>query len=94
MNDAAASFQEAVVEVLVAKTVAAARECNVKQILLSGGVAANRRLRERLPGNRRCRSSYRRRCCAPTTRLWWLPAAIFACNKAVMTALTWTSCQT
>jgi N6-L-threonylcarbamoyladenine synthase len=47
-NDAAASFQEAVVEVLVAKTLAAARECGARQILLSGGVAANRRLRERL----------------------------------------------
>ncbi len=46
--DAAASFQEAVVEVLVSKTVAAAREHRVKQILLAGGVAANRRLRQQL----------------------------------------------
>jgi N6-L-threonylcarbamoyladenine synthase len=44
--NAAASFQEAVVEVLVTKTIAAAREYRVKQILLAGGVAANRRLRQ------------------------------------------------
>jgi N6-L-threonylcarbamoyladenine synthase len=46
--DAAASFQEAVVDVLVAKTVAAARERRAEQIILAGGVAANKRLRERL----------------------------------------------
>jgi N6-L-threonylcarbamoyladenine synthase len=43
--DAAASFQEAVVDILVTKTVAAAREHRVKQILLAGGVASNKRLR-------------------------------------------------
>jgi N6-L-threonylcarbamoyladenine synthase len=48
VNDAAASFQEAVVEVLVGKTIAAARQQRVKQILLSGGVAANRLLRQRM----------------------------------------------
>ncbi len=46
--DAAASFQEAVADVLVAKTVAVAREYGVKQIMLAGGVAANGRLRQRL----------------------------------------------
>jgi N6-L-threonylcarbamoyladenine synthase len=44
--DAAASFQEAVVDVLVTKTIAAAREYRVNQILLAGGVAANRCLRQ------------------------------------------------
>jgi N6-L-threonylcarbamoyladenine synthase len=46
--DAAASFQQAIVDVLVPKTIAAARQHHVKQILLSGGVAANRMLRQRL----------------------------------------------
>ena len=46
--DAAASFQEAVVDVLVTKTVAAAAERHVKQILLAGGVAANKSLRQTL----------------------------------------------
>ncbi len=46
--DAAASFQQAVVDVLVTKTVAVAKECRVKQILLVGGVASNKLLRRRL----------------------------------------------
>jgi N6-L-threonylcarbamoyladenine synthase len=46
--DAAASFQEAVVDTLVTKTVAATTEHRVKQILLAGGVASNKRLRSRL----------------------------------------------
>ena len=46
--DAAASFQTAVVEVLVAKTVAVARKHRAKQILLVGGVASNKFLRQQL----------------------------------------------
>jgi len=49
--DAAASFQEAVIDVLVTKTVAVAKEHRVKQILLAGGVAANGLLRQRLVKN-------------------------------------------
>ncbi len=45
--DVAASFQEAVVDVLVAKARAAAREVGAKGLCLGGGVAANTRLRER-----------------------------------------------
>lgn len=45
--DAAASFQCAVVDVLVTKTIEAAKGLGVKQILLSGGVAANKLLTER-----------------------------------------------
>lgn len=46
--DAAAEVQEAIVDVLIAKTIRAAREKNVKSILLGGGVVANLRLREKL----------------------------------------------
>jgi N6-L-threonylcarbamoyladenine synthase len=46
VNDAAASFQAAIVEVLSAKTIAAAKAFGVNTILLSGGVAANRLLRD------------------------------------------------
>jgi N6-L-threonylcarbamoyladenine synthase len=49
--DAAASFQEAVIDVLVTKTVAIARELRVNRILLAGGVAANELLRQRLVEN-------------------------------------------
>ena len=44
----AASFQESVIEVLVTKTVKAAKEYNVEQVLLAGGVAANKGLRKAL----------------------------------------------
>ncbi|MFL2133429.1 tRNA (adenosine(37)-N6)-threonylcarbamoyltransferase complex transferase subunit TsaD [Desemzia sp. FAM 24101] len=47
-NDLAASFQASVVEVLVTKTLRAAKEYRVKQLLLAGGVAANKGLREAL----------------------------------------------
>jgi len=46
--NAAAGFQESVIDVLVTKTVAAAGEYRARQIVLAGGVAANRALRERL----------------------------------------------
>jgi N6-L-threonylcarbamoyladenine synthase len=42
--DAAASFQLAIADVLVVKTIEAAKQLNVEQILLSGGVAANKTL--------------------------------------------------
>ncbi len=41
---AAASFQQAIVDVLVAKTLEVAQKLGVKQILLAGGVAANKAL--------------------------------------------------
>jgi N6-L-threonylcarbamoyladenine synthase len=44
--DIAASFQAAVVEVLVGKTIRAAKAKDLKAITLTGGVAANRQLRE------------------------------------------------
>lgn len=45
-EDIGASFQEAVVDVLVRKTVSAAESNNIKRIVLSGGVSANSALRE------------------------------------------------
>ena len=44
----AAEFQQAVVEVLVAKTIRAAGEYQVKTVILAGGVAANQLLRQQL----------------------------------------------
>ncbi len=46
--DLAASFQKAVVDVLVGKTIEAALQNDAQQILLSGGVASNRMLRRRI----------------------------------------------
>jgi len=47
-EDVAASFQEAVVDVLVTKARRAARDTGAKGLCLAGGVAANSQLRERL----------------------------------------------
>jgi N6-L-threonylcarbamoyladenine synthase len=61
--DVAASFQEAVSDVLCDRITRAARRHNIEQIALAGGVAANSRLRERvaalpmqafIPPRRRC----------------------------------------
>jgi len=46
VNDLAASFQAAVVDVLVGKTLMAAHEFGASEILVAGGVSANRALRE------------------------------------------------
>ncbi|WP_349828137.1 tRNA (adenosine(37)-N6)-threonylcarbamoyltransferase complex transferase subunit TsaD [Brevibacterium litoralis] len=48
LADVAASFEEAVVDVLVKKTLLACEDTGIDHVLLGGGVAANGRLRERL----------------------------------------------
>lgn len=46
--DVAASFQEAVVDTLVRKTIGSAKSLGVKKLIIAGGVAANKRLRLRM----------------------------------------------
>jgi N6-L-threonylcarbamoyladenine synthase len=48
LPDVAASFQEAIVDVQVSKTIAAAKDLGVERVLLGGGVVANTRLRARM----------------------------------------------
>ena len=48
LADVAASFQEAIVDVLTAKAIRAARTLKVTQIAVGGGVAANAHLRTKL----------------------------------------------
>ncbi len=48
VSDVCASFQSAVVDVLVHKVVAAAKRFNVRDVAIAGGVAANSELRKRL----------------------------------------------
>jgi N6-L-threonylcarbamoyladenine synthase len=48
LADIASSFQEAVVDSLISKTLKAAEKYELSQIALSGGVSANQRLREKL----------------------------------------------
>ncbi len=46
VSDLSAGVQQAIIDVLVAKTLKAAKQFKAKSILLSGGVSANRKLRE------------------------------------------------
>lgn len=54
-NEIASAFQEAVVDVLVKKTLKAVAKYKVKSVSLSGGVAANKMLREEL--TKACKSA-------------------------------------
>lgn len=74
--DLAASFQEAVVDVLVRKTIAAARDTGVERVFLAGGVAANARLRERM--NKACDEA--------GLRLFYPPPALCTDNGAMIAA--------
>ncbi|GAA3284092.1 tRNA (adenosine(37)-N6)-threonylcarbamoyltransferase complex transferase subunit TsaD [Nesterenkonia halobia] len=75
--DIAASFQEAVVDVLTAKAVRAATEHGLTTLLLGGGVAANRRLRELLA----------QRCAAAGLELRIPPVSLCTDNGAMVAAL-------
>ena len=75
--DIAASFQEAVVDVLVGKTQRAAERTGAKTVLLGGGVAANSVLRSRL--QRMCDSS------KPARKLLVAPK-VYCTDNAVMVA--------
>jgi len=75
-EDLAASFQKAVIDVLVDKTLLAARELEVSTILLAGGVAANAGLRSDLV-SRASRES--RRVVIPAPLLCTDNAAMVAC---------------
>jgi N6-L-threonylcarbamoyladenine synthase len=53
--DLAASFQQAIVDVLIRKTLLAAEEYQTKDILIAGGVSANQTLRKAITGQRKYR---------------------------------------
>ncbi|MEO6570791.1 MAG: tRNA (adenosine(37)-N6)-threonylcarbamoyltransferase complex transferase subunit TsaD [Ilumatobacteraceae bacterium] len=73
--DVAASFQAAVVDVLVAKTARAAELIGAKGIVLGGGVAANSLLREEMLG-----------ACAAAGVRGFLPARAMCTDNAAMIA--------
>lgn len=72
-----AAFQEAVVEVLVEKTMTAKKITDIDRIVLGGGVAANRRLREQM----------RIRCNKENVRLF-LPSPENCTDNAAMIAFS------
>jgi tRNA N6-adenosine threonylcarbamoyltransferase len=79
LADVAASFQEAVVDQLVTKLVAAADEAGVPVLVLGGGVAANSRLRTRVA-----------EVAAETGRRAFLPPlALCTDNGAMIAATAW-----
>ncbi|MCS7049578.1 MAG: tRNA (adenosine(37)-N6)-threonylcarbamoyltransferase complex transferase subunit TsaD [Verrucomicrobiae bacterium] len=75
--DICASFQEAVVDVLVSKTIRAAEQRGIRQVSISGGVSQNRRLRQRMAEE----------CAARKWRLLTVPAALCTDNAAMIAAL-------
>lgn len=77
VNDLAASFQEAVVEVLVDKAIDAAERFNQKRIVLAGGVSSNSRLRELI--NERA-GALGIEICAPSPILCTDNGAMIACS--------------
>jgi len=74
--DIAASFQKAAFDVLVAKTIRAAKEFKAKSIMLSGGVAANRYLRKML-----------RQACLKLKTNFFVAPAKFQTDNAVIIAV-------
>jgi len=79
LEDLAASFQEAVADVLVTKARRAAAEVGAKGICLAGGVAANSRLRERV----------RDACAAEGLRAFLPSREMCTDNAAMVAAVAW-----
>ncbi len=77
IEDVAASFQAAVVETLVGKTIQAAVETDVKKIIVAGGVAANSSLRKRM-----------KEAVEDRGMKLYLPSMAYCIDNAAMIALT------
>ena len=75
--DVAASFQEAVVDVLLMKAIRACQESGIEELLIAGGVAANSRLR----------NEAERRCAKSGIKLRTPPPALCTDNGAMVAAL-------
>ncbi len=77
VEDICASFQEAVVDVLTEKTIHAAMEHKVGWVVAAGGVASNKRLRNRL-----------KKACQENGLNFVVPSPVFCTDNAAMVALT------
>ena len=67
LADIAASFQEAAVDIIIRATLAATRKARCKSVVVTGGVAANKRLREKLAAA--CKAQRNTRFAAPPLSL-------------------------
>lgn len=74
--DICASFEQAVADVLIDKTMLAAKHCGHSRIALGGGVAANRRLRQGMAAR-----------CAEEGVACCLPSPVFCTDNAAMIGL-------
>ncbi len=74
--DIAASFQEAVVEVLVQRTIDAAKEYGMKKVALAGGVASNQGLRAKM-----------KEACEKEGLELYYPSPIFCTDNGAMIAV-------
>ncbi|MCI8275787.1 MAG: tRNA (adenosine(37)-N6)-threonylcarbamoyltransferase complex transferase subunit TsaD [Lachnospiraceae bacterium] len=72
-NDLAASFQNAVVEVLVGRTILAAKEYGIREVAIAGGVASNSSLRGSLAA-----------ACEKEGLRFYHPSPIFCTDNAAM----------
>lgn len=79
VENVCASFQEAVVDVLVGKTVRAAETLRVKTVSASGGVSINRRFREKLGSE----------CAERGLQLLLAPTALCTDNAAMIAGLAY-----
>ena len=77
VNDVAASFQEAVVDVLISKSIAVCKDSGIDNLVIAGGVAANSRLRELA----------KQRCEVAKIALRIPPAGLCTDNGAMVAAL-------
>ena len=75
INDICASFQEAIVEVLVEKTITAAKQYDIGTVVIGGGVSANTRLRE----------VFQKRCYEEELS-FYAPKPIYSTDNAAMIA--------
>lgn len=71
--DIAVAFQDAVVDVLVSKTISAARELGISKIAMAGGVASNSALRERMD-----------EACTASKRKLYYPSPIYCTDNGAM----------
>ncbi|NLL01117.1 MAG: tRNA (adenosine(37)-N6)-threonylcarbamoyltransferase complex transferase subunit TsaD [Clostridiales bacterium] len=71
--DVAASFQEAVIDVLVSRTILAAKDYNMKKIAIAGGVAANSALQKAMKAT-----------CMENGFKFYYPSPIFCTDNAAM----------
>lgn len=76
MGDICASFQEAIVEVLVTKTIQAAVQYNIDTVVLGGGVSANTRLRQAMAES-----------CINEKKKLFVPQPIYCTDNGAMIAL-------